>query len=101
MTPVYKSGDKADAGNYRPISLLSLASKLLERLVHNALMSHVLDHGLLADSQFGFRLGSSTLEALVSVSRDWFDSLEKWESVGCVFFDLSKAFDTLPHRLIF
>ena len=63
-------------------------------------MSHIMKHSLLSDRQFGFRPGSSTLEALVSVKKEWFDYLGRRESVGCVFFGLSKAFDTLPHRLI-
>ena len=49
ITPIFKSGDASQASNYRPKSLLSLVSKVLERLVHNAIMSHVLDNGLLSD----------------------------------------------------
>ena len=50
--------------------------------------------------QFGFRPGASTQEAILAATKDWHWSLEKSESVACVFFDLSKAFDSLPHPLI-
>ncbi len=100
VTPVFKSGESAEVANYRPISLLPLVSKLLERQVHNALMQHVLEHGHLSDLQYGFRPGSSTQEAVLAVTRDWHKVLEGNGSVVCVFFDLSKAFDSLPHSLI-
>ena len=109
MCPIEKLKATAFAAGHRlagkeginsPITLLSLTSKLLERLVHNALMYHVLENGFLSPKQFGFRPGSSTQEAILSVTRDWFDALERNENVACVFFDLSKAFDSLPHRLV-
>ena len=87
-------------GNYRPISLLSLVSKTLERIVHNTLMSHVIENRMVSDRQFGFRPGSSTQEAVLAATRDWHASLEKQQSIGCIFFDLSKAFDSLPHKLV-
>ena len=60
VTPVYKSGDTALTSNYRPISLLLLCSKILERIIHNKLMKHLVEHHLLSDRQFGFHPGSST-----------------------------------------
>ena len=74
VTPIFKSGDRSDVTTnyYHPISLLPLSSKLLELVVHNALMGHVLSHQLLSDSQFGFRPGSFTLEVLLAVgSTHW------------------------------
>ena len=69
-----------------PISLLSLVSKVLERVVHNALMEHVLEHNLVSDRQFGFRPGSSTQEAILTATNSWYEALERKQSVGCVFF---------------
>ncbi len=86
--------------NYRPISLLSLPSKLWERIIHNHLIPFLLENDLISDSQFGFRAQSSTQEALLAAVRSWYASLEDRSDVACVFFDLSKAFDTLPHSLI-
>ena len=100
ITPIHKGGDASLTNNYRPISLLSLISKLLERLVHQALLGHVLEHGYLSPKQYGFRPGSSTMEAVLSATYDWHASLEKAGSVACVFFDISKAFDALPHSFV-
>ncbi len=100
VTPIFKSGDAGLALNYRPISLLSLVSKILERQVHDVIQQHLLEHDLLSDVQFGFRPGASTQEAILADTKGWHWSLEKSENVACVFFDLSKAFDSLPHPLI-
>ena len=79
--------------NYRPISLLFLVGKAQERLVHEALMSHVLNVGAISDNQYGFRPGSSTQEALLTLTR-------KSSTEGGVYLDLAKAFDSIPHSLI-
>ena len=100
VTPIFKSGDESLAQNYRPISLLSLSSKVLKRLVHVYLTEHVMENNLLSRKQFGFRSGSSTQEAILSATRNWHDCLEEGASVVCVFLDLSKAFDSLPHSLV-
>ena len=100
VTPIFKAGDPTEVCNYRPISLLSVTSKLLERIVHNALLDHVLKNGYLSPKQFGFRPGSSTQEAVLAATKDWFEALERRESVACVFLDMAKAFDSLPHSLV-
>ena len=79
--------------NYRSISLLSLVEKLQERLVHNLLLNHLLDRGAVSPSQFGFRPGSSTQEALLSATQTWHKYMEDGFSTVCVFLDLAKAFD--------
>ena len=70
ITPVYKSGTKNDVTNYRPISLLSTLSKVLERLVHNAI--YPILHNIIKPEQHGFVLGRSTLIELRKLwSRDF------------------------------
>ena len=86
VVPIFKSGDPEIVDNYRPISLLSLVSKILERIVHNHLLSHILKHNLISDRQFGFRPGSSTQEAILLASRKWHHIMENKSSVACVFF---------------
>ncbi len=100
VIPVHKADDPSDVANYRPISLLSLVAKVQERIVHNAVMDHALSNELLSFSQYVFRPGSSTQEAILAATRDWHQTLECGENVACVFLDLSKAFDSLPHSLI-
>ena len=100
ITPVFKAGDPKLTTNYRPISLLSIPSKILERIVHNRLMTYLSRNNLLSSLQFGFRPKSSTQEAVLAATNDWHQHLDSNNEVACVFFDLSKAFDTLPHHLI-
>ena len=80
--------------NFRPISLLSLPSKIFERIVHNHFLNHLLSNDL-SSHQFGFRPSSSTQEALLFATHDWSCYLDKGLSVAAVLFDLSKAFDEI------
>ena len=100
VTPVYKAGDPKLSNNYRPISLLSIPSKILERIAQNKLLQYLLENNLLSPSQFGFRPQSSTQEALVTAVNDWHQNLDNGLETASIFFDLSKAFDVLPHSAI-
>ena len=60
-------------------------------------MNHLLSNYLLSNAQFGFRPFSSTQEALIAATTNWHQHLVKKLSIGAVFFDLSKAFDRVPH----
>ena len=97
ITPIFKKGDVSSVTNYRPISLLSLVGKLLERVVHSALLDHCLSESVLSPSQFGFRPLSSTQEALLSLTRFWHNTMEGNGTNVCVFLDVAKAFDSVPH----
>ena len=98
ITPVFKGqGNPSSVSNYRPISLLSLPSKVLERIIHNHLLNYLLSNNILSPHQFGFRPGSSTQEALLYATNDWHRHMDHGLSVASVFFDLSKAFDRVPH----
>lgn len=100
MNEISKSDDPTFPSNYRPISLLSLVSKVLERIVHTRISAFIYPNNLLSSCQFGFRPCSSTQEALLLVTRNWFQLLSKHRQVACVFFDVKKAFDSVPHRKI-
>ena len=100
ITPIPKSGDPSLASNYRPISLLSLVSKVLERLIHSKLLNYILSNDLLSNCQHGFRPGSSTQEALLLATNDWHNLLSFNKQVAVVFFDIHKAFDSVPHHLL-
>ena len=99
ITPIPKSGDPSSVTNYRPISLLSLPSKILENIVSSRISDFLYSNGLLSDCQFGFRPRSSTQEALLAVSDFWHKSLCKHNQVAAVFIDIRKAFDSVPHDL--
>ena len=86
------------ASNYRPISLLSVVSKLLERHLHLLLVDYLKETCPLSNKQWGFQQGKSTTAALLHVIDQWSKLLERGHEVCAVFFDLRKAFDTVPHR---
>ena len=101
VTPIYKKGSRLDPSNYRPVSLISIAGKVLEWFVRRRLMSHFDRHQLLSKSQHGFlpRKSCTTnlLETLDFLS--YKQAHKRW--VDVIFLDFAKAFDSVPHhRLI-
>ena len=95
---VVPKNDKGSPNNYRPISLLSVLSKLLERHVHKILAEHLCTHHPLSNSQWGFSVGKSTVTALLTTTHEWFQQLEEGKEICAVFFDFKKAFNSVPHR---
>ena len=75
IVPIPKSGDNTNPRNYRPISLLSILSKLLERHVQHLLLSHIMEKSLISNSQWGFLQGRSTTSALLTVIDSWHNHL--------------------------
>ena len=92
IVPIPKGSARNDVRSYRPISLLPLTSKVLERHLHNILLDHLSSKGLLSDNQFGFRKGNSTVIPLLLATHQWHKALDKRQDVACVFFDYAKAF---------
>ena len=88
-------------GNYRPISILSVIAKILEKLIFNQLYSYLSSNSIIDVNQSGFRPQHSTATALLNVTEDWLDSLDKGDIVGMVTIDLKKAFDTVDHAILF
>ena len=101
IAKVIKSGNYMKVNNYRPVSILPVLSKILERLMYNRLMKFVEDFDILYDFQFGFRKCHSTFMALASSVNHIVNALQFGKySIG-VYFDFSKAFDTLNHDILF
>ena len=97
ISPVFKGkGDPSNVSNYRPISLLSIVSKILERVVYNKVIEFI--RPKLSVTQFGFLKHRSCVSQLLSSFAVIFDALDNKLSVDEVFFDFSKAFDTVPHQ---
>lgn len=95
VVPVHKSGPKDTPDNYRPISLLPIPSKILEKIVNKRLVKFIEEHHLISDRQFGFRHGKSNEQATELLTDIVSSTLDKgFRSVG-VFLDLAKAFDTV------
>ena len=70
VTPVYKSGDAENVTNYRPISVLSVFSKILERMMYNRIYKLLKSNNLLFNKQFGFQLNNSTEHAILQLVND-------------------------------
>lgn len=95
VLPIHKSGDKDSVTNYRPISLLSIFSKIFEKVINNRLTSYLTKFKILANNQFGFRSGRSTEDAVMELTDAVIDNIERRHKTIGVFLDLSKAFDTV------
>ena len=100
VIPVFKKGNSDELSNYRPISLLSSFSKILERLMYNRLYTFLDKHCILIPQQFGFRQNHSTETALIYASDLLYNYCEKNEFALGLYVDLSKAFDCLDHRIL-
>ena len=99
VSPIFKKGSKSLPCNYRPISLTSVVCKLLESLLRDALMSHMISNNLISTYQHGFVQGRSCTTQLLAVLESWTKILD--EEGGCIdsiYLDFQKAFDTVPHR---
>ena len=98
IVPIPKTSDKSLAKNYRPVSILSLISKILERHMHKLLLDHFNSCHPISSRQCGFMAGRSTTSALLTVTHDILNSIDDGDEVCTVFFDLKKAFDSVSHR---
>uniref|UniRef100_A0A0P4VX79 Uncharacterized protein n=1 Tax=Scylla olivacea TaxID=85551 RepID=A0A0P4VX79_SCYOL len=97
VVPVHKKNSRSEPNNYRPISLLSVMGKLLEKIVAAAIYQHLSENHLLSDRQFGFRPGRSTADLLLIISKDWQDALEEGLDTLVVALDIAGAFDRVWH----
>ena len=100
VTALYKQGDRTNVNNYRPITILPIISKLLERAVHDQLYKYLIAKQILAKEQFGFRAKKSTDAALIHFTDKVLTCMDSGQIIGAAFLDLSKAFDTVNHELL-
>ena len=100
VIPLFKKGCLLTASNYRPISLLSVFSKITEKVMYERLYKFLEKHEILYTLQFGFRASHSINHALVSLAEAIKNSLDN-RKFGCgIFIDLQKAFDTVNHNIL-
>jgi hypothetical protein len=101
VVPVFKSDDRRLLSNYRPISILPILSKVFEKIVYNRLINYIDRFHILIDNQYGFRSGHSTYLALLQLYNKISSAIDKNEFIIGIFLDLSKAFDTVSHDILF
>ena len=100
VIPVFKTGDSSDPSNYRPISILPVLSKILEKSMKTRLNKFLDKHNIIYKHQYGVRKSSSTLNATVDLIVKIQECLDCNKLSSGLFIDLKKAFDTINHDIL-
>ena len=101
VTPIPKTkANSTKPGDWRPISQICIAGKLLEKIIHAQLYNYLEENNLLSKNQFGFRKNLSTGLAIFDVLKQLYANWNERNYTGCVFVDFSRAFDTIDHNIL-
>ena len=100
VTPIPKIPHPQKCGDLRPISILPLPGRVLEKIICSKMTKHLEDTGYLADQQCGFRKNRSTTQALSILLDELLKCMNEGEVAITVFFDFKKAFDTVDHNIL-
>ena len=98
ISTIYKKGSRNVAENYRPISLTSILSKMVETFIREKIMKHLLYENLLSRKQYGFISGRSTTLQLLNYIDKCVKTIAEGGIIDTIYFDFAKAFDSVPHR---
>ena len=99
LKPLFKKGSKIDPQNYRPISLLPLISKIIEKVIHIQTQEYLNKHNILYKYQSGFRKNHSADTCFSYLNDKILQGFDKGMLTGMILIDLQKAFDTINHQL--
>ena len=98
--PIHKSESTLDPKNYRPISIISVFSKILEKIMYIRINAFLNSNNILNNQQFGFRKGYSTEAALLQIFNDIYNNYNNNCYSMAVFIDYTKAFDNINHQIL-
>ena len=101
VVPLFKKNDKTEVGNYRPVSILSIISKVVEKVVYDQIETYLDEKKLLYKFQSGFRGRFSTDTCFIHLTDFIKFEMDKGHLSGMVLLDLQKAFDTVDHGILF
>ena len=97
VVPIHKKQSRSTIRNYRPVSLLSIISKVMEKVINTTLMNHLEKESLLSQHQFGFRPGLSAADLLTSLTHQWLSCINTGGAVRVLAVDIAGAFDKVSH----
>ena len=100
VAAIFKSGKRCDSNNYRPISVLSIFSRVLEKIVHDQLHEFLKANGILTNNQYAFRKLYSTTMSMINSTEHWLENANNQKLNMAVFLDLKKTFDMVDHRIL-
>lgn len=100
ITPIAKVKNPSECKDYRPVSILCVLGKVLEKLVHKQVSLFAAENNIIPPLQSGFRSGHSTVSALIKVTDDIRKAIDDRKMTVLVLLDLSKAFDCVHHQLL-
>ena len=100
VTPIFKSGDRRQRANYRPISILPAVSKVFEKEVFRQVYGYLTENCMLSKFQSGFRPKHCTVTALIQMCDEWLENMDNGKLNGVVFLDIKKAFDSINHGIL-
>lgn len=101
IIPIYKKGTTQSVENYRPIAILPILSKIIEKVIYSRLVSFFEEKKVIFQNQHGFQKNKSTLTAIVSFLNEVIDGRDKNEHTMGIFLDLQKAFDCVHKQVLF